>query len=57
MNSWLTFITDQAHNDTVVRLTPNLMPVLQKVLGPPEDQLDDETRSQLMELVTYLQKQ
>ncbi|KAJ9640361.1 hypothetical protein H2199_005900 [Coniosporium tulheliwenetii] len=47
----------QAHNETVVRLTPNLMPVLQKVLGPPEDQLDDETRNQLMELVTYLQKQ
>lgn len=53
----LTGIADQAHNDTVVRLTPNLMPVLQKVLGPPEDQLDDETRSQLMELVSYLQKQ
>lgn len=38
------------------RLTPRLMPIFQKVLGPPEDQLLDETRAQLVELVKYLQK-
>jgi importin-4 len=32
------------------------MPVFQQVLGPPEEQLEDETRSQLIELVKYLQK-
>lgn len=32
------------------------MTVFQKVLAPPEEQLEDETRSQLVELVKYLQK-
>jgi importin-4 len=32
------------------------MPIFEKVLGPPEEQLEDETRSQLVELVKYLQK-
>jgi hypothetical protein len=32
------------------------MPVFEKVLGAPEEQLEDETRSQLMELVQYLRK-
>jgi hypothetical protein len=32
------------------------MPIFEKVLGPPEDQLEDETRLQLMELVKYIHK-
>jgi hypothetical protein len=48
---------DQANNATIISLTPRLMPVFQKVLGPPEEQLEEETRSQVVELVKYLQKQ
>jgi len=33
------------------------MPALEKVLGPPEEQLDAEMRGQLMELVKYVQGQ
>lgn len=33
------------------------MPIFEKVLSPPEDQLEDETRAQLVELVQYLQSQ
>jgi len=32
------------------------MPVFEKVLGPPKEQLEDETRLQLVELVQYLRK-
>jgi hypothetical protein len=32
------------------------MAVFQKVLGEPEEQLEEETRSKLVELVQYLQK-
>jgi hypothetical protein len=32
------------------------MPIFEKVLGPLEDQLEDETRLQLMELVKYIHK-
>lgn len=32
------------------------MPVFQKVLGAPEEQLDDETREQVIELVKHLQQ-
>ncbi|KAF2802319.1 ARM repeat-containing protein [Mytilinidion resinicola] len=46
----------QANDATITQLTPRLMPVFQKVLGPPEEQLEDETRSQVVELVKYLQK-
>jgi hypothetical protein len=46
----------QANEPTVQQLTPTLMAVIEKVLGPPEDQLEEETRAQLLELVKYLQK-
>ncbi|CAI6332034.1 unnamed protein product [Periconia digitata] len=46
----------QANEPTIQQLTPTLMPVFEKVLGEPQDQLEDETRSQLVELVKYLQK-
>ncbi|KAK4999312.1 hypothetical protein LTR66_001636 [Elasticomyces elasticus] len=47
----------QAQNPTIQRLTEQLMPVFQKVLSPPEDQLSDETREQVTQLVQYLYKQ
>lgn len=43
-------------NLTVRDLTPRLLPVFQQVLGPPEDQLEDETRQLVIELVNILQK-
>lgn len=46
----------QANEPTIQQLTPQLMGVFEKVLGPPEEQLEEETRSQLVELVKYLQK-
>ncbi|KAF2098188.1 ARM repeat-containing protein [Rhizodiscina lignyota] len=47
----------QSGDDTMRQLTPLLKPVLEKVLGPPEEQLEEETRSQLLQLVKYLQEQ
>ena len=38
-------------------LTPRLVPVLAHVLGPPEEQLTDDVREQLVKLVKYLHKQ
>lgn len=46
----------QANDPTVQQLTPQLMPIFEKVLSPPEEQLEEETRSQLVELVQYLRK-
>lgn len=46
----------QANDATITQLTPRLMPIFQKVLGPPEEQLEETTRSQVVELVKYLQK-
>ncbi|KAI1112252.1 importin beta-4 [Nemania sp. NC0429] len=43
-------------NPTVQELTPRLLPVFQQVLGPPEEQLEDETRQLVIELVSILQK-
>ncbi|KAF9880602.1 karyopherin kap123 [Colletotrichum karsti] len=42
-------------NPTVRQLTPKILPVLQSVLSPPEDQLDDETRQLVQKLVQALQ--
>jgi hypothetical protein len=41
----------------MLQLTPQFKPVLEKVLGPPEEQLEEETRNKLLELVRYLQQQ
>lgn len=48
---------DQAGNPIMRGLTPQLKPVLEKVLAPPEEQLEDDTRKQLLELVEYLKAQ
>lgn len=44
----------QAQNPVIQSLTQKLMPVFEKVLAPPEEQLSDETRGKLTELVQYL---
>ncbi|ERT02466.1 hypothetical protein HMPREF1624_00765 [Sporothrix schenckii ATCC 58251] len=39
---------------TVQQLTPQLLPVFQQVLGAPEEQLDDETRALVQQIVAKL---
>ncbi|PSN75626.1 ARM repeat-containing protein [Corynespora cassiicola Philippines] len=46
----------QANEPTIQQLTGTLMPIFEKVLASPEEQLEDETRAQLTELVNYLRK-
>ena len=43
-----------AGEETVLGLTPQLLPVLNEVLSPPEEQLKDNTRAQLVEMVRYI---
>jgi HEAT repeat protein len=45
-----------AGNATVQELTPRLLPVFEQVLSPPEDQLEEETRQLVLELVSILRK-
>ena len=49
-------ITDKEEDPTIRSLTPLIAPILQSVLGEPEEQLTKETRSQVEELVAYLKK-
>ena len=44
----------QSNNTAMQGLTQQLLPILQQVLGPPEDQLDEETRAKVMQLVQYI---
>jgi hypothetical protein len=46
----------QRNDPTVQQLTPRLMPIFEQVMSSSDDQLEDETRSQLVELVQYLRK-
>lgn len=46
----------QQQNADVQGLTDRLMPVFEKVLGEPEEQLNDETRAKVKELVLYLRR-
>lgn len=39
------------------QLTPAMKPVLSKVLGEPEEQLEDELRKSLLQLVDYIKQQ
>lgn len=48
---------DQSNDATIQGLTQRLVPVLAHVLSPPEEQLTDDVREQLVELVRYLHKQ
>ncbi|KAL9094883.1 MAG: hypothetical protein Q9165_002832 [Trypethelium subeluteriae] len=45
----------QSGDQTMRQLTPQLKPILPKVLGSPQEQLDDETRQQVTELARYLE--
>ncbi|KAH8666590.1 armadillo-type protein [Xylariales sp. PMI_506] len=44
----------ELQNPTIQELTPRLIPVFQKVLSPPEEQLEPETREGLQNLVRKL---
>lgn len=46
----------QQQNGVVQGLTGKLMPVFEKVLGPPEEQLSDGIREKLQQLVQYLRR-
>ncbi|KAI9665991.1 MAG: hypothetical protein M1821_003926 [Bathelium mastoideum] len=57
LNVRLTESIDQSGDVTMRQLSPQLMSVLPKVLGPPQEQLDDETRQRVLELAKFLQSQ
>ena len=44
----------QQQNTVIQGLTGKLMPVFEKVLGPPEEQLTDEMKGKVRQLVQYL---
>lgn len=48
--------TDDSNEPTIQQLTPKLIPVLEQVLGPPEEQLEKETRQLLHQAVRGLHK-
>lgn len=47
-------IADKWEDPTIRELTPRLLPVFQSLLTGDEDQLEDERRAELIELVKYL---
>jgi hypothetical protein len=46
----------QQQNNIIQGLTGKLMPAFEKVLGEPEDQLKEETRGKVQQLVEYLRR-
>ncbi|KAI7624263.1 ARM repeat-containing protein, partial [Hortaea werneckii] len=46
----------QAQNSVMQSQTERLIPVFEKVLGPPEEQLSDETKGKVQQLVQYLRR-
>ncbi|KAK4580117.1 hypothetical protein LTR86_000320 [Recurvomyces mirabilis] len=46
----------QQENEVIRGLTSELMPVFEKILGPPEEQLSEGTREKVRELVGYLRR-
>ncbi|KXT04641.1 hypothetical protein AC578_2104 [Pseudocercospora eumusae] len=44
----------QQQNSVIQGLTSKLMPVFEQVMGEPQDQISDETRGKLTQLVQYL---
>lgn len=46
----------QQQNGVIQGLTDRLMPVFQKVLGPPDEQLTDESKEKVQQLVQYLRR-
>lgn len=55
-NKRLTPSSDEANEPTVQSLTPKLIGVFEKVLSPPEEQLQDETRQLVQRIVQSLYK-
>lgn len=49
-------IPDEANEPTVQSLTPKLLGVFEKVLSPPEEQLQPETRLVVQRIVQSLYK-
>ena len=45
---------DSAGNSTLINLTPELLPILESILSPPEDQLKDATREKVSQLVKFI---
>ncbi|KAL8864576.1 MAG: hypothetical protein Q9174_007300, partial [Haloplaca sp. 1 TL-2023] len=41
-------------NPTLLSLTPKLLPIMNEVLGPPEKQLSEKTRGEVVEMVRFL---
>jgi hypothetical protein len=48
------FGADQEHSQVITRRTEQLLPILDQVLGSPDEQLSEIIRSGLVELVKYL---
>ncbi|KAK5124995.1 hypothetical protein LTR85_001185 [Meristemomyces frigidus] len=46
----------QAQNGVIQGLTGKLMPVFEQVLGPPEEQISDETKEKVQQLVQFLHR-
>ena len=46
----------QQQNNVIQELTGHLMPIFEKVLGPPEEQLTEETKGKVRQLVEYLRR-
>lgn len=46
----------QQQNGVIQGLTDKLMPVFEKVLGPPDEQLTEETKGKVQQLVQYLRR-
>lgn len=47
-------IADSSSEPTILSLTPQLLHVLDQVMAPPYDQLNDATREQLVQLVRFV---
>lgn len=47
-------IADEQANQTVQQMTPQLLDIFEKVMGPPEAQLEPETREVLRKTVRAL---
>jgi len=47
--------TDSENDQTIIPLTPQLLPIIAEVMAPvPENQIKDETREKLTQLVKYI---
>ena len=54
MKRTLTPLADEHNEPTIAQLTPKLVPIFGKVLAPPEEQLEPETRELIRRAVGIL---